>query len=300
VSVPAGRAASLRIGFDADPLLRARVSAIRRTAMVGIVLAAFGLAGAGFAIVSRARARERTAAAERLTAEEERRRRSESLASAGALAAGIAHEVRNPLNAISLAAQRIERKHPGEEECAGFARRIRDEVRRLETIVAGFLDLARPATGERRSCDLTGVADEVVALLETESASRGIEIELRRSADPVTAIMDREAVRRAIVNLLRNALQASPRDSRVVVAVDRRGELARVTVADRGAGVDPAFAERAFDAFVTGRADGVGLGLAQVRRVAEEHGGWARLAPADGGGSVATLEIRADRTEEST
>jgi len=300
ISVPAGREASLRVGFDARPVLRATVSAMRRTALVGVVLAAFGLAGLGFTLVSRARARESAESARRLAEAEEKRLRSERLAAAGALAAGVAHEVRNPLNSISLAAQRISRKHPGDTECARFAGRIREEVIRLEDIVKGFLDLARPASGPRSVTDLKEIADEVVALLENEAAESGISLALDGAPGAARAEMDREAVRRAVVNLVRNAIQAAPARSRVEITVEARENLARLLVRDRGPGVDPEFAERAFDPFVTSRADGIGLGLALVRRVAEEHGGWARLQPRDGGGAVASLEIRIDGKKEPT
>lgn len=292
VSVPAGRTASLRVGFDARPVLRATASAMRRTALVGVVLAAFGLAGLGFALVSRARARESAESARRLAEAEERRLRSERLAAAGALAAGVAHEVRNPLNSISLAAQRISRKHSGDTECARFAGRIRDEVARLEDIVKGFLDLARPASGPRRITDLNEIVDEVLGLLENEAAESGVSLAVDGSSGPARAEVDREAVRRALVNLVRNAIQAAPDDSRVEVALQSEANVVRILVRDRGPGVDPEFAERAFDPFVTTRGEGIGLGLAMVRRVAQEHGGWARLEPRDGGGAVASLEIR--------
>jgi signal transduction histidine kinase len=296
ISVPAGRTASLRIGFDARPVLRATASAMRRTALVGVVLAAFGLAGLGFTLVSRARARESAESARRLAEAEEKRLRSERLAAAGALAAGVAHEVRNPLNSISLAAQRIARKHPADTECARFAGRIREEVVRLEDIVKGFLDLARPASGPRSVTDLNEVVGEVVALLETEAAEGGIS--LSANGSEAWAVVDREAVRRAVVNLLRNAIQVAPSDSRVEVSVETDRSLARIRVRDRGPGVEPEFAERAFDPFVTSRAEGIGLGLALVRRVAEEHGGWAKLEPRDGGGTVATLEVHVAADEE--
>jgi signal transduction histidine kinase len=280
----------LRVGFDAKPVLRATASAMRRTALVGVVLAAFGLVGLGFTLVSRARARESEESARRLAEAEEKRLRSERLAAAGALAAGVAHEVRNPLNSISLAAQRISRKHSVDTECARFAGRISAEVVRLDDIVKGFLDLARPASGPRSATDLGEVIGEVVALLETEAEERGVSLAVDGAA--ARAVVDREAVRRALLNLLRNAIQVAPAESSVEITLETDGPLARVRVRDRGPGIEPESAERVFDPFVTNRADGVGLGLALVRRVAEEHGGWARLEPRDGGGAVATLEIR--------
>jgi signal transduction histidine kinase len=104
-------------------------------------------------------------------------------------------------------------------------------------------------------------------------------------------VIEREAIRRALINLVRNALQASPEGGVVGVALERRDGRARVVVTDEGAGLDPEIAGRVFDPFVTARAEGTGLGLALVKRVAEEHGGSVALRNRPGGGAEAILEI---------
>src|SRR6185295_1194643 len=254
-----------------------------------------GLASAGFTIVQRARAREREQARRRLADLEESRRRGERLAAAGSLAAGLAHEVRNPLNGIGMAAQRIERLAGSEGERGGKTRQlaslIRQEVARLEETLKGFLDLARPAAGPHAPLDLAALTRDSLGLLELEAADRGVRVELR--AEPAPALGDSEALRGAVANLLRNALQASAAGGRVEAAVAAGSGAARVTVRDHGRGIDPGLQARAFDAFVTTRADGTGLGLAMVRRVADEHGGrsWLRNHPE--GGVEAGLEIPA-------
>lgn len=287
---PAGRSASLRVGLNGAPLARAAASSMRRTALVGTVLAAFGLASAAFAVGQRARFREREEARQRMDELEESRRQSERLAAAGALAAGLAHEVRNPLNGIAMAAQRIERSGGGSGRLAAL---IRQEVARLDVTLEGFLDLARPASGQRGPADLGDVAGDALALLELEAAEKDVRLEVRRAAAPVRA--DAEALRGAVLNLVRNAIQASPPGSRIEVEVGIAGGApggpARIAVRDRGEGIDAALGSRAFDPFVTTRASGTGLGLAMVRRVAEEHGGRAWLAARSGGGVEAGFEI---------
>jgi signal transduction histidine kinase len=301
VAAPAGRSASLRVGLDGAPLSAAGVAALRRTTLAAIVLAVVGILSLAAALTERGRARERDALRRRLAAAEGERQRGERLAAAGALAAGLAHEVRNPLNAIGLAAQRIERlvareprRHP---PLLALTARIRDEVARLERSLRGFLDLARPAVGERRALDLAALAGEVLAGLELEAEAR--RVSWRARLEPATAVVEPESVRRALVNLVRNALEASPPGSEVevetgAVPMGANGDgpgWVRLAVRDRGPGLPAELGERAFEAFVTTKAEGTGLGLAIVHQVVAEHRGRSFLQPREGGGAEAVLEL---------
>jgi len=291
VETPAGRSASLRVGLDGTSIARASSAATRRTLLVGVALAAFGLASVAFALVRRERDRERVAAARRLAEAEEARRRSERLAIAGALAAGLAHEVRSPLNAIGLAAQRLERAHP-DEAARGFARLARAEVGRLDGVLREFLGLARPVSDRRERTELGALGREVAELLAAEAAQAGVTIAPGGGA--AHALVDREAVRRALINLLRNAIQASPAGATVRIEVGdgaAAGGGALLRVIDEGRGLDAELRERVLEPFVTTRADGTGLGLAIVRRIAEEHGGAFELADREPRGAVATLTL---------
>lgn len=295
IDAPAGTEATLRVGLDAAPLNRAASAAARRTLLVGFVLGAFGLALAGYAVVSSLRAAEREEAAQRLAASEQARRRSERLAAAGALTAGLAHEVRSPLNAIGLAAQRIERKYPGSEECAEFARHIRGEVRRLEGVLKEFLELASPVSGTRNEVDLRTVANEVLGLLDAEAAAGNVRLEPVRGEARVS--VDRESIRRSLINVTRNAIQATPPGGAVRTMVDVDGKMARVRVQDDGAGIDEEIKDKVFDAFVTGRSDGIGLGLSLVRRVAEEHDGTCSIQNRAGSGAEVTIRLPLNTAE---
>jgi signal transduction histidine kinase len=289
VDVPVGRRASLRIGLDGTSLERAAASGMRRAILVGIVLVGYALATGGFAMVSRLRGLEREEAARRLAEAEAARRRGERLAAAGALTAGLAHEVRSPLNAIGLAAQRLERKYPESDDCGVFARRIRDEVKRLEAVLRQFLELARPVGEERQPTELAALGAEVLELLRPEAESRGVR--LAPVQGTATVLADREAVRRSVINLIRNAIEASPAGGRVGVIVDRVAEHGRIRIHDEGPGIDPDAPTRAFEAFVTTKAGGAGLGLSLVKRVAEEHGGSCDLVNRPEGGAEARLVL---------
>jgi len=298
VASPAGTTAFLRVGLDGAPLVRAAGSATRRTALIGVVLVFFSLSLSGIALIARWRTLEREEAARRLAESETARRRSERLAAAGALTAGLAHEVRSPLNAIVLAAQRIERKHPSESDCHRFAGTIRSEVRRLEAVLRQFLELARPVDTDRELTDLRGIAEEVCALLTTEVEEAGGKIEPVQGSG--VALVDRDSIRRALINLVHNAMEASSRGATIELVVQEEDDGVGIHVLDRGTGIDEAEAGHLFDAFVTTRAEGTGLGLALVRRVAEEHGGRCRLANRPDGGAEAVLWLPANVTGEPT
>ncbi len=297
IDSPAGTRATLRVGLDGSALQRAATQTMWRSLLVGLVLTGFAVSAAGFAVVSRLRAREREEAGKRLAEAETARRRSERLAAAGALTAGMAHEVRSPLNAIGLAAQRLERKLSHESDLQQIAGRIRVEVDRLEGVLRGFLELASPVSDRRSENDLADVAREVQDLLSDEAADRGVHLDDVGGSASTRA--DRESIHRAIVNLVRNAIQASPPGGRVTVMAEKSDGRALLRIQDQGAGLDPDLEGRFFDPFVTGRNTGTGLGLALVKRVAEEHGGSITLANRDGGGAEATLSLPLDEKGET-
>lgn len=289
LEAPAGSEATIVVGLDGTPLQEAARDSMIRTMVMGLVLAALAIAGSAFAFVSHLRSRERSEAAKRLAEADLARRRSERLAAAGALTAGLAHEVRSPLNAIGLAAQRLERKLEPSDERHTLASRIRQEVRRLEAVLREFLDFANPTSDHRRPVQLDVLADEVIQLLETEAQEEGVVLEAAEGA--ATASVDREAIRRSLINLIRNAIQATATGGSVhTMLLQSNGEV-RIIIDDQGPGLDPELAAHLFDPFVTGRATGTGLGLALVKRVAEEHGGSVTLENRRQGGARAELRL---------
>jgi signal transduction histidine kinase len=220
--------------------------------------------------------------------------RAEQLSTMGQLAAGVAHEVRNPLTAIKLlveAGLRARRPRPlGEEDL----RIIHREVARLERTVQGFLDFARLPSSERAPCDLRGVLEQALELVRARAREQGVELIPNSPSEPVLAAVDRVQVGTVLVNLFLNALDAMPSGGRLEATLAAPAErMIRLTVADTGAGIPAEMLDKLFLPFVTSKPHGTGLGLSISARILEEHGGSITAANPPGGGACFTVTLPA-------
>ncbi len=257
----------LRLGVSTAVVHAAGRSALRRAATTAAFVFVL-VAAVGAALAGRRRAREEREAREREV------RRGESLAALGRLAATVAHEVRNPLNAVAVGIQRLEREYPpgpGEEGQARLTRLVRDEVARLDGIVTRFLEMARPPDLHPAEGSLDEALREAAPLL-TEGAPEGVRIEVRPNG-AVRAFFDAGAFRQIALNLVRNALDAVGATGRITVETRAEGEHAVLEVADDGPGVPPEDRERIFEFGYSTKPGGSGLGLPTVQRLAAEMGG---------------------------
>jgi signal transduction histidine kinase len=205
-----------------------------------------------------------------------RERRAERLAALGMMATGFAHGLRNPLGAahlqLQVARRRLTQTTDGQLCGAGTAIALaQTELQRISALVEDFLQFARPQALQLRSVDLRSIAEVIVAMMSAEAAAIGVRLMVEQSADPVQIELDEERVKQALVNLLRNAIDASAPGHTVRVSTAVRRTSAWLTVQDSGVGV-PADAP-IFEPFFTTKEHGTGLGLAIVRRVALDHGG---------------------------
>ncbi len=205
-----------------------------------------------------------------------RARHNERLAAAGALAAGLAHEIRNPLNGASLHLSVIERGlarfadvPPPMREAAEV---LRAEIRRLGGLVSDFLEVARPRPLVRVEVDLNALATSVLTLLAPEAASRKVSLVVEPFAFPVPVHIDAERTKQVLVNLVRNALDAVKEGGNVKIGVRRLPRHVEIDVADDGSGIADPNAP-IFDAFFTTKDRGTGLGLSIVQRIVTDHGG---------------------------
>ena len=223
---------------------------------------------------------------------------AEREASLGRLAAGLAHEIRNPLGSIS-GSIRMLRRHPGLGQDDRVLCDIVDhEAQRLNELVSDMLNLSKRRTPEHSQVDLTVVSREVVAL--AGKSWRGAEDVQVTYHGPRTAVVsaDGSMLRQMLWNLVRNAVQASSAGNRVEVIVSKEAEHGvRVAVRDHGTGLDPTASERLFDAFYSTRSHGTGIGLAVVKRIVDDHG-WRIIATqTDGGGATFTVSLGMGRAE---
>lgn len=198
---------------------------------------------------------------------------AERLAVLGRIAAGLAHEIRNPLGSISGSVEML-REAPGlGEEDRQLCDIIQREAGRLNNLVTDMMDLARPKKPEPRSVDVAALARDVVQLAgrSERSGAGDVAVRYRGPETPLFALCDGEQIRQVVWNLIRNAVQASGAGSIVTVSVDVELERVLLAVADEGEGLDPETMEKIFEPFFTTRSHGAGIGLAVVRRILEDH-----------------------------
>jgi signal transduction histidine kinase len=211
---------------------------------------------------------------------------SETLAGIGRLAAGVAHEINNPLGVILGYTKLLARR--ADPEALADLRVIEEETLHAKEIVEGLLDLSRPQEPARDAVELRGACEEVLARLREARLLDGVETSVEGEA---TARAHPAKVRQVISNLVRNGAEAAGPGGRVRVAIGRQGAEARVTVTDSGPGLDPRARARLFEPFFTTKDRGTGLGLAISRAIARGHGGDLEVPAAGGGGAVFVLRL---------
>ncbi len=284
LEVPVSDFAVLRFGVSRR-VLAERVEKLRRELYVktaaAAVISLLGIASASAAVLLLVR---RTRRAEAARAEAER------LAELGEVAAGLAHEIRNPLNAMGLNLELLEERlkdgraaGPSPSELALAARQ---ETSRLSRLLADFLSYARPSPLSTVPSDLNETAGEAVAFLAPEAERRGIRLDFAPRAGGAPAKLDPARVRQVVLNLVANALDAVEAEGasarEVDVKIEDAGSAWRLTVSDRGPGVPHAKTAELFKLFVSTKPAGTGLGLPIAERIVKAHGGALTLTSKPG------------------
>jgi two-component system, NtrC family, sensor histidine kinase HydH len=214
-------------------------------------------------------------------------RRSERLAALGQLTAGLAHELRNPLGTIRASAEMLKKvSGPGNDLSREMTDYITTEVDRANSLVSRFLEFARPLPMKPVPTDIHEVIDR--AVLQYERSADRPEVSVYKNYDPAVrpVSIDGEWMERVFYNLLRNAAEASPAGGSITVKTRPLPGSVEVAVIDRGSGITPEHRESIFNPFFTTKPSGVGLGLAIVSKIMDEHGGRITVESEPGQGAV--------------
>lgn len=240
-----------------------------------------------------------------LMAMERQLQKAERLSSLGQLAAGVAHEIRNPLNAISMASQRLKREFapqdaPSRGEFEALSGVIRDEIRRLNAIIEEFLTFSKSRRLELRDCPLKEVLQKITTLLSAEAASRGISLKADLGQEEIVIPMDMDKLQQAFLNLMKNAMESMETEGTVTVSLQRpHPGWVSVRIADTGCGMTAAEVERIFNPEYTTKEKGLGLGLPLSHEIILGHGGRINVESAKGRGTTFEVLLPTERTENS-
>ncbi len=222
----------------------------------------------------------------------EKAEHAERLAALGRLAAGLAHEIRNPLGSISGSVELVRDSGSLDGEDRRLLDLVLEEAARLDDLVGTMLSLGRPSAPERAELDVAGLAQQVVEVARSK-AHVGIEL----TADPeARAYADGSQLRQVLWNLIKNAAQFSPRGSTVEVRVQRRDGGVRIEVEDHGEGIAPDDRAQIFDMFFSKRTNGVGVGLALVKQILDAHGARIDVQSEVGAGTTFRIDLDARPT----
>jgi signal transduction histidine kinase len=231
----------------------------------------------------------------KLQAMGERLHQAEKLSSLGKLGAGVAHEIRNPLNAISMAVQRLQREfRPSAADSTKPFDRItyivRDEIRRLNGIVEDFLSLSRSDRLDLQPQPVIDLLERVVFLVRDEAQVRGVRLEKQWPQQAPSIVMDAGKMEQALLNIVRNAVESIPGEGAVTIVCEPlENHFLSIRIRDSGVGLAGGEEQRIFDPFYTTKEKGVGLGLAIAREIIAAHGGEIRVASGQGRGT--TFEV---------
>ena len=228
---------------------------------------------------------------------EEKLREAEHLSGIAQLAKGIAHEIRNPLNFISLSIDHLRKKfspreNSEKEQFESLITSIKHEIQRLNKLVGDFLDYGKSLRLNRQETDLQGLIQDVVALVSAKAEKDAIKIQYFDEGLPRLSL-DPELIKTCLFNIILNAFQAMPEGGELTVRSRMTDGTVTVIIADTGIGVSQENLSRLFDPFFSTKSTGLGLGLAMTKRVIEDHGGKVDFQTTEGKGSTVTISLPA-------
>ena len=226
--------------------------------------------------------------------------RADQLAMVGQIAAGVAHELRNPLTSVKMLVQTNLREATRLGFSSDDLEIIEQEIRRMERTLQRFLDFARPPKPERRPVSLDALVDQTFALVEGRARRQGVALRFTRPPVPVVAEADEDQVLQLLVNLVLNALDAMPDGGEIEVRLEHCEDgFSELKVLDTGPGIPESLFPTLFDPFVSTKETGIGLGLAVSHRIATGHGGELSAVNRPEGGVSFLLRLPSSRLADA-
>jgi signal transduction histidine kinase len=224
---------------------------------------------------------------------------SERLNAVRLLAAGVAHEIGNPLNALTIHLQLLDRElrtrtPPDRRALLELTDIARKEVARLDLIITQFLRAVRPARPTLAAARVETVLQDTLTLLKQDIENRRIEVEVDCAETLPRLKLDKDQIKQAFFNIIRNALQAMPDGGRLRIGLTASDRHIAVSFQDNGAGISPSDFGHLFEPYFTTRPDGTGLGLMIVQRIIQEHGGRIDVHSEPGIGTTFTVFLPID------
>lgn len=228
--------------------------------------------------------------------------RSQRLASLGSLAAGVAHEIRNPLSSIKGFATFFKERYRDNPEDRQTAEVMIQEVERLNRVIGQLLEFARPMDINRKWSSLEEIIRHTLKIIEGQVKEKNIKIDVNIGPEPGNVFIDPDKINQVLLNLYLNAIMAMEQGGTLGVTLSQYSErMARIDISDTGKGIDEADLPRIFDPYFTTKPAGTGLGLAIVYRIIEAHGGEIRVESERGKGTTVSvfLPVGTDGTVSS-
>jgi PAS domain S-box-containing protein len=234
---------------------------------------------------------------------QEQLQRKDRVTAMGELAGGIAHEIRNPLNAINIIAQRFQSEFiPARdtEEYLQLTRTVRSEVQRVNRIITQFLEFARPPQLTLERCGVSVLLRESIEVVRSQALKNDVQIELDIEEE-LTVMADWGKMQQVLMNIFQNGIEALVEGGVIEVAAKRHGAQVAIIIADNGPGISEEIRKKIFNLYFTTKATGTGLGLSIVHQIVSEHGGEITVDSTESGGSSfqILLPAAADQTADT-
>jgi signal transduction histidine kinase len=233
---------------------------------------------------------------------EARLRRAESLAALTTLAAGVAHEIKNPLGSIGIHIQLIQKAissegPPDKENIAKYLEVVTEEVDRLNAIVVDFLFAVRPINAEFERRSLNALVHDVLEFVQFELKQAGIEVEEKFANGIPDLDLDEKYIKQALLNVIKNAIAAMPEGGVLQVCTETDLSDVSLRITDTGIGIDEENLAKIFEPYFTTKEFGSGLGLTVVYKIIKEHGGEIAVSSKEGEGTTFTLSFPIPESE---